>query len=327
MKLPKNGLLVAIIIFLCLAILLVAFMFLRPRLVQKTKVERPMPDVMRSLAQDENVDWMAGLWVDIENYPINPTRATETIDVYEYDGGEIEAVVTVQNGLESEQDYYFMLFSDGIPIEFRIGEKYYQKQDVTLTNEPTSVELTITPLFNQNLGRLDVVLIYDEDPLADFYLTSYSLWMDQPKEAIVPVDSLATIPQRSGLRDRFLDGAYSAWVWPESAEIEEESFIAPREISISRGDEILLEVIASSDCSYRTSLFIDGNPLLFCLGNCQEESTYFDWTSHSTDMFQRSILLTESSVCSGSFYTISIPLSTELSLPVLASPKIKISVA
>ena len=93
--------------------------------------EKEMPDVMKELAQNEAVEWMAGLWVEIPSGELQ--ERTQGVEAYACESSGIQATVTLQNGLEKIQPYYLMVFADGLPVEFQIEGDTYQRYPLELT--------------------------------------------------------------------------------------------------------------------------------------------------------------------------------------------------
>ncbi len=89
------------------------------------------------------------------------------------------ASVTLQNGLEKVQPYYFMILADGIPVEFEINGSSYMSYALDLTAEQVTFDVKFKPEFSLNLGRLDFLLFFDGNPKSDHHMTTYTIQLRQ----------------------------------------------------------------------------------------------------------------------------------------------------
>lgn len=282
---------------------------------------KEMPDAMKELAQNQSVEWMAGMWVELPQLEMTQSDAAPNVDVYASAEGVIQATVTLQNGLDRAQPYYLMVFADGIPAEYNIGKNTYQTYPVELTPQQTILKLELQPDFSLNLGRLDFLLFYDGNSKSDFHMTSYTVWLRQSGEEKISTDLQNTVEQRKCLEDSFTSGSYGAWLWNWDSRPTPTDQIGPQEITA--GEKFLLEAIASDPGLYRTVLMLDGRPISFILDGTVR--AWLDWTSSGTDMLQVPIELTGDCTASGSFFTVTTPLGAEaMSLSNLASVKIQV---
>ena len=282
--------------------------------------EKEMPDVMKELAQNEAVEWMAGLWVEIPSGELQ--ERTQGVEAYACESSGIQATVTLQNGLEKIQPYYLMVFADGLPVEFQMEGDTYQRYPLELPPQQTVLSLAMQPEFTLSMGRLDFLLFFDGNPISDQHMVSYTVWITQEEGERQPENWQSTVPQREGLVDSFTNGAYGAWVW--SAEPAESDHTGPKELTVSQGEEILLEAIASGPGRYRTVLVFNGQPLTFTLDG--EACAWLDWESAGTDMLQVPVQLPENWGEEGSFFTVTTPLGTEsIPQPTMVSWKIRVT--
>lgn len=281
-----------------------------------------VPDAMKQFSENPDTQWMAGMWVTIKNSTLLHTNSPENFEILSDPGELIQATVIVQNGLNLTQNYYLMVFADGIPVEFRIDGEPWISYPVELTPQRKPINIEFAKEFSLNLGRLDFVLLFDEDPLADHFLASYTVWIDFDKEPQYPTSLCPMVEQREGLQGSYSSGAYNAWLWNESIVPLNTDNTGPRSISLQEGETILLEAIASRPGLYRTVLIVDGIPMGFESNG--KHYTYFDWKSAGIDMLQLPVEL-NAIPSTGSIYTITTPLDTEtLSLFIVASGKIEI---
>lgn len=305
------------------AAIVVLIYFVKPSPTAGSVNGKEMPNAMKELVQEESVEWMAGIWVELPDYEALQRDTAPGIDVYSCTESTVQATVTLQNGLNKAQSYYLMVLADGIPVGYKIGEDTYQTYPVELTATPKVLNLELRLEFPLHLGRLDFLLLYDENPKSDYHMTTYTVWFTQEEEEQTPSMLQRTVAQREGIKDRFTNGSYGAWLWKEDAPPVSADQIGPREIAIRRGEKLLLEAIASRPGLYRTVVILDGQPVYFMLG--EERHIWLDWESNGTDMLQIPIELPEDLIANGSFFTITTPLGAEsIVLSNLASFKIQI---
>ena len=327
MKHLHHRTLIAIILVVSLlAFSLFIILFVTGQKAAQKLDQKEIPEVMEQIAENNSVEWMAGIWAEVVNYPLDTETSTATTDIYQYDGGIVEMEVTFQNGLDLAQPYYLMVLVDGLPTEFRVGTDTFSKYNITLTKNQESLDIAFTPSFSLNLGRIDFFLCYDENPQADFFATCHTIWMNQSEKIVVPKDQLPTIAQRAGIDGKFIDGAYGAWIWNESAVLSNETFIGPKLIHIDDLEPLLFEAVASDPGMYRTTLYVDGELLSFSIDSSTDTVFFIDWESKGIDMLQVPIIIRDKLAKSGSFFTVSVPLSKDATLPAFISPRIEVKI-
>lgn len=286
--------------------------------------KKEMPDAMKELAQNENVEWMAGMWVEVTNCEMLSSQSQESFEVYAAPDGAVQANVTLQNGLDKRQPFFLMVLADGLPVEFSIDGESYLSYPLRLTSEQIVLPVTLRPEFSLQLGRLDFMLCFDGDPQADFHTNSYTLWFDLEAEAEKPTLLQTTIAQREGLQGSYHDGTYGAWLWNQGVQPAGTDTIGAKTMTVADGERLLLEVIAAKEGLYRTILILDGMPVSF-----ETDGTRYsclDWKSGGTDMLQIPIEWTKETEENGSFFTVSTPLDPELTASLcLVSGGIQIS--
>ena len=286
---------------------------------------KDMPDVMKELAQNELTEWMAGMWVELSNC-VKQADVTPGVEAYFNTDDLVRASVTLQNGLEKVQPYYFMILADGIPVEFEINGSSYMSYALDLTAEQVTFDVKFKPEFSLNLGRLDFLLFFDGNPKSDHHMTTYTIQLRQVGVERLPESVQKTVLQRDGVKDSFDNGSYGAWLWNEDMQITTLDHIGSRDITIYDGETLLFESIAFRSGLYRTVLILDGQPLSFTIEG--ELYSWLDWRSSGTDMLQIPIKLSEDCEKSGSFFAVSTPIDTEsLPLSSLASAKIQVVVS
>ena len=282
-----------------------------------------MPDEMKKYAENPNVQWMAGLLVDIEDAVKIESISQERYEVPVPSGGTICATVTMQNGLKETQRYEMMVFADGIPVEFEIEGKQYKSYPIDLTPQYKMIEIKLKKDFALNLGRLDVLLSFSENPQADYHLACYDLWIDLVDEQLVPKSLCTTIEQRIGVKGKYTDESYDAWIWNEGVVPTDIDNAGPRIISIHNEETILFEAISGLPGLYRTVFVMNGHPVDFEWNGTQY--SYIDWESTGSNMLQLPIQLTDVP-STGSFYTITTPLNADaMAQPIVASRRIELT--
>lgn len=270
-----------------------------------------MPDEMQALLDSGSVEWMVGMWAQLTNCTKCQESIAPQIESYLNTKGTVYAEVTVQNGLDLIQQFYLMVFADGVPIEFKLDGDTYQSYPFELS-EAVKFNIEFTPEFTLNLGRLDFLLFYDGNPKSDFHMSSHTVWVEQNDEARIPTALQDTVSQRGGLVDSYSGGSYGAWLWKGETLPPEASNIGPREIELKDGEPLLFEAIASRPGVYRTVLIFDGQPV-----------SMIDWESSGSDMLQLPIELLGLSDKGGSFFSVTIPLEQNaIAVSAVASSKI-----
>ena len=274
---------------------------------ETTTPDKQMPDALQGLTDNPNINYFCGIWMKLTNC----TRVGEkgVVPVYSASEDTIQATVTATNGLNREQPYFLMVFADGAPVEFQIEGNTYLSYPLSLTPAHTDLKMEFCPEFSANLGRLDFLLFYDGNPKADHFMGWASCQVLQEGESLPPAKLQATVPQRSILEGSYNGDAYGAWLWNGEGHPSEQDPQGPRDMTVHGGETLWLEAIASKPGLYRTVLIQDGRPLSFTVEG--EVYSWLDWESAGTDMLQLPIQLPEDQVNSGSFFTVTIPLSEE----------------
>lgn len=265
---------------------------------------RPVPDALQELVENENTQWLAGMWVTLTNTTYVAQKYEQNVEVYQNPGAEISAEVVLQSGLNKEQSFFLLVLADGVPIEFTIEGERCNSYPVTVGPLPVTLNLTLTPEFSLNMGRLDFVMCFAEDPQSDFHTNSYTVWIAQEKAALSPNQLQNTVPQRNLLKGAFNSGIYSAWLW--QGQPGESDFTGPRALNLTAGEPLVLEAIASKAGTYRIALIAGDQSATFTLDG--REVQYFDWESTGDNMLQTNITLP---AFEGSFFTIATLLDTQ----------------
>ena len=108
----------------CLSLIVAGFIFFRfvfPPSAEEGRSE--MPDQMKELAENEAVEWMAGMWVELENGVRAQQDIAAGIDSYLNMNDVIQANIVIKNGLDVKQPYFLMVLADGIPLDFEVEDK------------------------------------------------------------------------------------------------------------------------------------------------------------------------------------------------------------
>lgn len=283
---------------------------------------REMPEQMKELAEKENVEWMAGMWVELQDCIRREEDIAVNIDSYLYTSGLIRAGLTLQNGLDREQEYFLMLLADGIPMQFSVEEESVLTYPVNL-KDTVYLEIDFTPEFERNLGRLDFLLFFDENPESDYHMMSYTVWMEQPEGADKPIVLQETVAQREGLEESFQENAYGAWLWKAADPPSSLDNIGSKNITVRTDEKLLLEAIAAKAGQYRTLLFTGRN---FISISCEENvRDYLDWESDGSNMLQIPFCLPDNGQEEFSFFTVTTPMGeSRLAEQSMASPRIRV---
>ena len=290
---------------------------------RSTTTALEMPDTMKEYTENPNVQWMAGLLVDIEDADKIEDISQERYKIPVASSGMIHATVTVQNGLKKTQRYELMVLADGVPVEFEIEGELYKAYPIDLTPQYKMIEIQLKKDFVLNLGRLDVLLSFSEDPQADYHLACYNLRIDLDDESLLPESLCTTIEQRVGVKGKYDGESYDAWIWNEGAVPTDIDNVGPRTISVQNEEEILFEAISGLPGMYRTVLVMNGHPVDFEMNGTQY--AYIDWESTGTNMLQLPIQLLDVP-STGSFYTITTPLDADaLAQSITASRRIELT--
>lgn len=270
--------------------------------------ELNMPDAMKEYAEDPRVQWMAGMVVALENAEMIQGISEDGFEVYSDPGEEVQAAIIVQNGLDKTQSFDLMVFADGVPVEFQLNGEVYKSYSVDLTPWQKMIEIEFEKDFLLNMGRLDFVMSYGENPQEDYHMVNYTVWIDLAEEALQPVELGSTVEQRTGVKGRYSGGSYNAWFWNEGIIPEDSQAVGQRTITIREQEKILLEAIASKAGQYRTVVVVNGMPIEFEIDGVKK--SYLDWKSTGTNMLQVPIALLEEP-SAGCICTITTPLTTE----------------
>lgn len=283
---------------------------------------REMPEQMKELAEKENVEWMAGMWVELQDCIRREEDIAVNIDSYLYTSGLIHAGLTLQNGLDREQEYFLMLLADGIPMQFSVEEESVLTYPVNL-KDTVYLEIDFTPEFERNIGRLDFLLFFDENPESDYHMMSYTVWMEQPEGKEKPITLEKTVAQREGLEESFQENAYGAWLWKAADPPSSLDNIGSKNITVRTDEKLLLEAIAAKAGQYRTLLFTGRN---FISISCEENvRDYLDWESDGSNMLQIPFCLPDNGQEEVSFFTVTTPMGeSRLAEQSMASPRIRV---
>lgn len=285
--------------------------------------EHEVPDSMQVLAKEDNVEWMAGMFVKLSNCTSCPENIAKNIDSYRLDGDTIRADIDIQNGLDKVQPYFLMVFADGVPMEFRAGESTYLSYPLELFGAK-QLQIEFQPEFSQQIGRLDFLAFYDGDPKSDFHMLSYTVWIEQSAEAKAPERLQPTVFQRNGVAGNYSGWTYGAWLWNEAALPESSLCFGPREITVQSSETLLLEAITGTPGKYRTVLVLNRTPVEITCGGVQYR--FLDWDSTENAMLQIPVQLPKCDEGSFSFFTVTTPLDRDtLADPSFASFKIPLT--
>ena len=279
----------AILILLALAVTSLFLFLLKKEQIGVEKME--MPEAMEELADEENIEWMAGIWVGLTDCTLLTNENSLGIDEYLCGSNSLQAEIKLQNGLAHPQPYYFMILADGLPTQFSIGSENYLSYPLSLTNKQEKIKVEISPNFSQNLGRLDFLLFYNGNAKSDFHMTTYTIFIRSNGAVQQPIQTYKTMEQRSGVKNTFSDGAFGAWLWDGAEPPASADLIGCRDIRIQQGEPLIFEAIASEPGLYRTIFIMSDHPLFFSSGGICGIS--IDWISHGTDMLQIPVELCE----------------------------------
>ena len=284
-----------------------------------------MPDEMKEVVENPDVQWMGGMLVVIENAEMIHGISPESYEKYTDPGDEVRATISMQNGLDKAQRFDFMVFADGIPVEFTVDGKSYLSYPVDLVPQQKTFEVEFPKDFALNLGRLDFVLSFAENLQASYHLITYTMWIESDGESKRPTSLCDTVEQRKGLQNSYSGNTYNSWIWNEGvipADTDNKSLTVVR---LQDNEKILLEAIAGSPGFYRTVLVINDTPVEFNING--EKYPYLDWESTGSNMLQLPVTLGD--ISSGdSVYTITTPLTTDnLAQRIMASGKTELTVA
>lgn len=270
--------------------------------------ELKMPEELKKLTPNPNVQWMVGMQVVLVGTEKIPSSLLENDSIYANPDNIIRAIIMLQNGLESSQRYELMVFADGVPIEFKINENVYLSYTMELTSQKKTIELEFSNEFESNMGRLDFILSFAEDPQATCHLLTCSKWIKNDNGFIQPTDLIHTINQRSGVSGCYNGDVYNSWVWNEEHILGETDSVGPSAIWISKEESLLLEAIASNPGLYRTVVIVNGMPQDIVVNG--KQYSYLDWESTGSNMLQIPIILTNVPL-EGSVYTVTTPLGAD----------------
>lgn len=285
-----------------------------------------MPEEMKKIAQDTDVEWMSGIWVDLPDYERQELTDETGVDTFICKDKRINATVVLQNGLEQTQPYYLLVLADGIPTNFVVENETYVKYSLMLSSQQTTLNIELEPYFCNNLGRLDFLLLYDGNPLSDYHMTGYTICLKRSSgsdDFALPENLFSTIEQREGLLGAYEDGAYDAWLWDNRDILSKNAHSGPRELTIDSQSSITFEAVAAKAGLYRTILLLNGETIAFVSEG--DTFNYCDWVSKEKEMLQIPVQMDFFSEETAGFFTISTPLDAEnISCKSLASKKIQL---
>lgn len=215
-----------------------------------------------------------------------------------------------------------MLLADGIPMKFSVEQESVLTYPINL-KDTIYLEVDFTPEFERNIGRLDFLLFFDENPEADYHMMSYTVWMEQPEGAESPSAMEETIVQREGLEESFQDNAYGAWLWKAESPPSCLDNIGSKSITVRNNEKLLLEAIAAKAGQYRTLLIADRNPVSADFAETVRD--YLDWESDGSNMLQIPFRFPDNGQEELSFFTVTIPIGENcLAEQSMASPRIMV---
>lgn len=272
-----------------------------------------MPDGLNELSEDSSVKWMAGIWVDLPECVMQETSQVSQIDTYESNGKKkFSATVVVQNGLDQIQKYYMVILDDGIPTDFSIDGKTYTKYAFMLSNQQSEMNIELEPSFSENLGRLDFLLFYDEDPCSDYHMSSYTVRILQSSEKSTTDQTshlFDTIPQRKEVQEMFENTEYAVTLLDDKNQLITLDDSGKRSVLTNSHPTLKLESVIKKQGKYRTILMRDGIPIPF--ENGKTTYPYCDWIPQKTEMLSTPIQIDLQGIKSASIYTVSTPIDPE----------------
>lgn len=283
-----------------------------------------MPDGMKEFVENPSTQWMGGMLVILKNAEMTQRISQESYEVYTDPGDEVRATVTVQNGLDKMQRFDFMVFADGIPVEFTVNGKPYLSYPVDLAPQQKTFEVSFPKEFALNLGRLDFVMSFAEDSRALYHMITYTVWIESDGESRQSASLCDTVPQRTGLQNSYSGNTYNSWIWNEGVVPADTDNVGATEVGIQEGEKVLLEAITGSPGFYRTVLVFNDTPVEINING--EKHPYLDWESTGSNMLQLPVTIAD--IDSGScIYTVTTPLdTTNRALSILASGKTELTV-
>ena len=269
--------------------------------------EKTVPKEMQELANAQSVEWMAGLWAELTNYTRISEDGIPGGDIYLPKDAPISAKITLQNGLETPQPFFFLVLADGAPVEFRLGQEDYWSYPLELSGQ-TILDLVLEPEFSLGLGRLDFILFYDGNPKSLHSAVAYTVWVgqqeNQPSAENLPKSLGETVERRSELREVYSgDSIYDAWLWSGAVLPGAEDVAAPSQVTPAKDGTMLLEAVANGEGIYRTVFILDGKPVEATISG--ETVPYLDWEASQENMLQVRISLPDPDGGTGYFLTVS----------------------
>ena len=222
-----------------------------------------MPDGMKELVENPSTQLMGGMLVILKNAEMTQRISQESYEVYTDPGDEVRATVTVQNGLDKMQRFDFMVFADGIPVEFTVDGKSYLSYPVDLAPQQKTFEVAFPKEFALNLGRLDFVMSFAENLLQAYHMITYTVWITLDGYPTLPTSLCSTVEQRVGVQNSYSGNTYNSWIWNEDVTPVDTDNAGPTAVSLQEGEKVLCEAITGRPGYYRTVLVVNDTPVEF----------------------------------------------------------------
>ena len=212
-------------------------------------------------------------------WPVNLQKAPG--GGYLLPGGPVQIAVEANNKYNRADPYYLMILADGLPVEFSVEGEKYLHYPITLTPSGTAFTAELVPEFSVNLGRLDVFLLYDGDPLASTFTSVFTMHFAVEGKPLAPDTLQPTVARDVG---GYGGSICDAWLrGPNGGAVQQ------RIITIRDGETVWFHGLSTETGLYRTVLVVNGAPVIFTLDG--EEYAWLDWQSTGANMLRLPITL------------------------------------
>jgi hypothetical protein len=278
------------------------------RNIHEDSKDLTVPEGMDEFVNNPDVEWMAGMHVLLSGCTLASKNVAENIDTYTFFDGTLIAELEIRNALNREQRFSVMVLADGIVQPFTLDDNQYDQYFLSIENME-KLEIILQPEFSLCIGRLDFLLLYQEETECDFTMMSYTVCIEQPDnvEPVIPKHSISTVPIRKPLFGVVSGDSVMAWLWSTDVDLMRLA-TGYRVLTCKKTAPIIFEAISGTSSFFVMNLYYNGEIIPVSIDDKEFNELY--WNADAGTMISREIEFDHSE--EGSFSVIiSAPLEWE----------------
>ncbi len=254
--------------------------------------ELTVPEGLDEYVDNPDVEWMAGMRVLLPGCTPASENVADNIDTYVFFDGTVEAELEIRNALNRDQRFSVMVLADGSVQPFTLAGQTYDQYFLSI-KDTEKLEISLQPEFSLHAGRLDFLLLYQEETDCDFTMMNYTVCMEQP-DTVDPVmleDGFFTVPLREPLTGSAIGGSVLAWLWNTDDDLTQYA-TGQRTLICERTAPLILEAVSGSSAFLVMNLYYNGEVISFFAEDKEYKEIF--WYADADTMISRKILFDHS---------------------------------